>query len=70
MSVICSPRKNEITRQIAIALSSQLILAEAARPTEHLDALDYILRGRAMSRRGITPNNFAQTVGFYEHALV
>jgi adenylate cyclase len=61
--------QSEITRQIANALSSELIIAEAARPTEHPDALDYILRGRAVSRRGITPDNFAQTVGLYEHAL-
>jgi len=33
--------------RIAIALSSELVIAEAARPTEHPDALDYILRGRA-----------------------
>jgi TolB-like protein/class 3 adenylate cyclase len=31
--------QNEITSRIAIALGSQLVLAEAARPTEHPDAL-------------------------------
>jgi adenylate cyclase len=61
--------QSEITRQIAIALSSELVATEAARPTEHPDALDYILRGRAVSHRGITPDNFAQTVDLYEHAL-
>jgi adenylate cyclase len=61
--------QNEITRQIAIALSSELARAEAARPTEHPDALDYILRGRAVSHRGITPDNFAQAVDSFEHAL-
>ena len=61
--------QNEITRQIAIALSAELVIAEAARPTEHLDALDYILRGRAVSHRGITPDNFAETADLYEHAL-
>ena len=39
--------QNEITGRIAIALNLELIAAEAARPTEHPDALDYILRGRA-----------------------
>ena len=39
--------QNEITSRIAIALNLELIGAEAARPTEHPDALDYIFRGRA-----------------------
>src|SRR5262249_20282255 len=56
-------------RQIASALSAELAIAEAARPTEHPDALDYILRGRAVSHRGITPDNFAEAVNLYEHAL-
>jgi len=40
--------QNEITSQLANALGVELIAAEAARPTEHPDALDYILRGRAV----------------------
>jgi len=36
--------QDEITSRIAAALNLELIGAEAARPTEHLDALDYILR--------------------------
>jgi adenylate cyclase len=39
--------QDEITSQIANALNIELIAAEAARPSEHPDALDYILRGRA-----------------------
>jgi hypothetical protein len=31
--------------------------------------LDYILRGRAVSRRGITPDNSTQGVALYERAL-
>jgi len=61
--------QNDITRRIAIALNSELIDAEAARPTEHPDALDYVLRGRAASNRGATPDNFAQAVDLFEHAL-
>jgi hypothetical protein len=37
------------------ALNAQLIAAEAARPTEHPDALDYILRGRAAAGKGWRP---------------
>jgi TolB-like protein len=37
--------QNEITRRIAVALNLEVIGAEAARPSEHPDALDYILRG-------------------------
>jgi adenylate cyclase len=39
--------QNEITSRIAIALNLELTNREAAWPTEHPDALDYILRGRA-----------------------
>src|SRR6266851_5131794 len=39
--------QGEITGRLANALGVELIAAEAARPTEHPDALDYILRGRA-----------------------
>src|SRR5262249_32044273 len=40
--------QSEITSQIANALGIELITAEAARSTEHPDAPDYILRGRAV----------------------
>ena len=39
--------QDEITSRIAVALNLELVAAEAARPTEHPDVLDYILRGRA-----------------------
>jgi hypothetical protein len=39
--------QNGITSRIAIALNLELTNREAARPTEHSDALDYILLGRA-----------------------
>jgi adenylate cyclase len=39
--------QNEITSRLAHALGVELITAEVARPTEHPDALDYILRGRS-----------------------
>jgi hypothetical protein len=37
--------QNEITGRLANALGVELIAAEAARPAEHPDALDYILQG-------------------------
>jgi tetratricopeptide (TPR) repeat protein len=61
--------QNDITRQIAIALSSELVIAEAARPTARPDALDSILRGRAASNEGVTPEKFSQAALFFEHAL-
>jgi hypothetical protein len=39
--------QTDITSRIANALNVELIAAEAVRPTEHPDAVDYILRGRA-----------------------
>ena len=61
--------QDEITRQIAAALSTKLIMTEAARPAEHPDALDYILRGRAAIIMGITPAAFSKSIEMFEHAL-
>jgi adenylate cyclase len=61
--------QNDITRQIAVALSAELVSAEAARLTEHPDAFDYVLRARAASNKGATPANFSQAVDLYEQAL-
>jgi adenylate cyclase len=41
--------QDEVTGRIAVELSLELVVAEAARPTNHPDALDYILKGRAAS---------------------
>jgi TolB-like protein/Tfp pilus assembly protein PilF len=61
--------QNEITSQLANALGVELIAAEAARPTEHPDALDYILRGRAVLLKPRTPDTYAEAIGLYERAL-
>jgi adenylate cyclase len=61
--------QSDITRRIAIALSSELVIAETARPIEHSDALDYILCGRAASNKGVTPDNLTEAVDLFEHAL-
>ena len=56
---ISSRCKNEITSRIAVALNLEMIDAEAARPTENPDALDYILRGRAAASRPPTREKYA-----------
>jgi adenylate cyclase len=61
--------QDEITRGIAGALNAELIAAEAARPTEHPDALDYILRGRAVWSGWPTEENYAQAVRLFDQAL-
>jgi adenylate cyclase len=61
--------QNEITSRIANALGVELIAAEAARPTEHPDALDYILRGRAVLLKHRTPETNREAINLYEHAL-
>jgi adenylate cyclase len=62
--------QNEITARIARALQSQLAIAEAARPpTARPDALDYILRGRAVLTRPISKENSNEAVALFETAL-
>src|SRR6202035_368550 len=40
--------QKEITARVAYALQSHLFIAESRRPTDNPDALEYILRGRAV----------------------
>ena len=61
--------QSEITHRIADALSLKLIAVEAARRSEHPDALDYILRGRAATIRGITPAAYSESIEMFEQAL-
>jgi len=61
--------QDEITSRIAIALNIELIAAEAARPTEHPDALDYILRARAAAVKAPSRENRAERIAMYERAL-
>ena len=61
--------QDEITSRIANALNIELIAAEAARPTEHPDALDYILRGRAAKLKPDSRDSFAEAIRLFEHAL-
>jgi adenylate cyclase len=61
--------QNEITSRIATALNVELIAAEAARPTENPDALDYILRGRAAYWKPNSREKWTETISLFERAL-
>jgi TolB-like protein/class 3 adenylate cyclase len=61
--------QDEITSRIAVALNLELVGAEADRLTEHPDALDHILRGRAVMSKPPSRENYADAIGFFERAL-
>ena len=62
--------QNEITSRIAVALDLELVGAEAARRTEHPDALDYVLRGRALGYgKAPTRESYAEEISLFERAL-
>jgi adenylate cyclase len=61
--------QDEVTSRIAVALNLELIAAEVVRPTEHPDALDYILRGRAASYKPNSPEKWTEAISLFEHAL-
>jgi TolB-like protein len=61
--------QTEITSRIANALGIELIAAEAARPTDNPDALDYILRGRAASLKSFSRDTHAERISMFEQAL-
>jgi adenylate cyclase len=61
--------QNEITSRIAVALNLELIGAGAACPTEHPDALDYILRGRTALWKPPTQENYAEAIILFERAV-
>ena len=61
--------QNEITSRIAGSLNLELTAREAARPTAHPDALDYILKGRAAYSKPAARDTYAEAISFYERAL-
>jgi len=61
--------QDEITARIAVALNLELIGAEAARRSEHPDALDLMLRARATAIRPATPEIRAERIAILERAL-
>jgi TolB-like protein/class 3 adenylate cyclase/Flp pilus assembly protein TadD len=61
--------QDEVTNRIAKALNVELAVAEAARPIEHSDTLDCILRGRAGYAKSRSPASQNEAIGWYERAL-
>ena len=61
--------QNEITRRIATTLNLEMIRAEAGKRTEHPDALDLILRGRALLTKPPTTATRAEAIALFERAL-
>jgi TolB-like protein/DNA-binding winged helix-turn-helix (wHTH) protein len=61
--------QNDITGRIAVALDGVLIGAETSRPTDHPDALDYILRGRAALLKPLSRERYAEGISLFERAL-
>jgi tetratricopeptide (TPR) repeat protein len=61
--------QDEITSRIAAALDLELVGAEATRGTDHPDSLDYILRGRAITAKPRTRENWAEMISLFEQAL-
>jgi TolB-like protein len=61
--------QDEITSRIAVALDLELVDAEAARPNEHPDALDYILRGRAERLKPPSRKTRGKAVAMFQRAL-
>jgi adenylate cyclase len=61
--------QKEITGRIANTLSLELVTAEAARPTDNPDALDYLLRGRAARAKPNSPEVLGQAINLFERAL-
>jgi len=61
--------QDEITSRIAVALDLELIAAEATRPTEHPDAVDYILRGRAAISNPRSRGKYVLAISLFERAL-
>jgi TolB-like protein/class 3 adenylate cyclase/Tfp pilus assembly protein PilF len=61
--------QDEVTSRLANTLGIELIAAEAARPTDTPDVLDYILRGRAALSKSASRDSLAEAVSLFEHAL-
>jgi tetratricopeptide (TPR) repeat protein len=61
--------QDEVTSRIAVELKTELLTAEAARPTEHPDALDYLFRARALLLQPWTRDNCAAALSLFERAL-
>ena len=60
--------QSEITSRIANALNLELMRAEAARPADNPNAMDYIFKGRAALAKG-TGESAAEAIPLFERAL-
>ncbi len=61
--------QSEITGRIAASLSLELVSAEATRPTDHPEVLDYFFRARAALHKGPGHDSFAEAISLNEQAL-
>jgi TolB-like protein len=61
--------QDEITSRIAGTLSLEFVRAEATRPIQHPDALEYILRGRAVGLRPPSRDRYTEVISMFERAL-
>ena len=61
--------QDEITHRIARSLEAELITAEARRSIEKPDALDYLLKGRAIALKPPTRERTSEAISMYERAL-
>jgi len=66
---ICSTFKMRSQAKIARTLQFELTIADAGRLTEHLDVLDYLLRGRAAWWKSACGTNYAEALDLFERAL-
>jgi TolB-like protein/class 3 adenylate cyclase len=61
--------QDEVVSRIAIALNRELTRAEGTRRTDNPDAVDFILRGRAVMSRTPSRENRAEAISLFEQAL-
>ncbi len=64
-----SGMENEIIGRVARAVRSQILTAEAGRKTDHPDARDYILRGRAALIKPVSRAASDEAIDMFQRAL-
>ena len=61
--------ESEITGRIARSVRASMVAAEAARPTKHPDAMDFMFRGRAALAKPVSLAVSDEAIGDFEQAL-
>jgi TolB-like protein/class 3 adenylate cyclase len=61
--------QDEVTSRIAISLNLELLVAETVRPIQNPDALDLVLRGRAVGLKPASCDTDAERIDLFERAL-